>query len=236
MMKTTYASASKWFGGLALALLLPLGAAHAAGAAVVKNLSGVVSAQKADGTVRALSKGSEVAEGETVFTGKGSYANFKFTDGGDLTLQPDTSVKIDKYGFDKDKPEDDGFSFSLVKGGLRSITGLIGKRGNRDAYKLNTETATIGIRGTDYSAAMCRNCGKVPNGLYLSVISGIINATNSGGSMDISAGNFAHIANATTPPVILPAKPEVQNLDSGDKNSGGGDNDGGTGGAGCYVN
>lgn len=234
-MKTTYSTLCKWIASLAIGMLLPLAAAHAAGAAVVKNLSGVVSAQKADGTVRALSKGSEVAEGETVFTGKSSYANFKFSDGGDLTLQPETTVKIDKYGFDENKPENDTFSFSMVKGGLRSITGLIGKRGNRDAYKLNTETATIGIRGTDYSAAMCRNCGKVPNGLYLSVISGIINATNSGGSLDISAGNFAHIANATTPAVILPSKPQMDNLDTGDKKNNG-DDKGGTSGAGCYTN
>ena len=35
--------------------------------------------------------------------------------------------------------------------GLRTITGLVGK-GTRSNYKLTTSVATIGIRGTDYTA------------------------------------------------------------------------------------
>jgi hypothetical protein len=38
---------------------------------------------------------------------------------------------------------------SLVRGGFRSITGLIGKT-NPDAYQIRTTTATVGIRGTDH--------------------------------------------------------------------------------------
>ena len=217
---------------LLLSLSIPL-QAQAAGAAVVKNLSGAVSAQRADGSVRALSKGSELEAGEVITTAKGSYASVKFTDGGELTLQPDTTVKIDQYGFDQAKPQEDSLVFSLVKGGLRSITGLVGKRGNRDAYKLNTETATIGIRGTDYRAAFCsNNCGKTSNGLYLSVVSGIINAKNGAGDVDFSAGSFGYVASKTVPPIILPKKPEVEHL--GGKGDNGGPN-GGTSGAGCYA-
>jgi hypothetical protein len=43
----------------------------------------------------------------------------------------------------------------LLKGGFRTVTGLIGKRGNTDAYKLRAGTATIGIRGTDFSSRLC---------------------------------------------------------------------------------
>ena len=203
----TYAS----FAALC-ALLLSLAApqlAQAAGAAVVKNLSGAVSAQRVDGSVRTLGKGSELQVGEVITTAKGSYASLKFTDGGELTLQPDTTVKLDQYGFDEAKPNEDSMVFSLVKGGLRSITGLVGKRGNRDAYRLNTETATIGIRGTDYRARMCNgNCGKNPNGLFLAVISGIINAKNAGGEVDLGAGAFGFVASKNAPPVALPAKPD----------------------------
>jgi hypothetical protein len=105
------------------------------------------------------------------------------------------------------------------------VSGLVGHRGNRDAYKLNTETATIGIRGTDYRGTLCKDsCGGKPNGLYLSVISGIINASNSGGSVDFSAGTFGHIASSTTPPSFLATDPAVH----GDKGKG-------TGGGKCVV-
>jgi hypothetical protein len=192
-------------------------------AAVVLNTSGSVSVQRADGSVHALAKNSQVQQGEVITTQKGSYARFKFTDGGELTLQPETTIKIDQYGFDAAKPEADSFVFSLVKGGLRSVTGLVGHRGNRDAYKLNTETATIGIRGTDWRGRMCKDsCGGKPNGFYVNVISGIINASNTGGSVDFGAGSFGHIASATTPPVILPKDPEVLGNNGKEKNGNGG--------------
>jgi hypothetical protein len=199
---------------LLLSMVFPI-MSQAAGAAVVLNTSGIVSVQRADGSVKALAKNSEVQEGDVITTQKGSYAGFKFTDGGELTLQPETTIKIDQYGFEQDKPEKDSFIFSLVKGGLRSVTGLVGHRGNRDAYRLNTETATIGIRGTDWRGRMCHdNCFGKPNGFYVNVISGIINATNAGGSVDFSAGSFGHIATSTTAPVILPKDPGVHGDDT----------------------
>ncbi len=226
----------KNYASLATLTLLVLGLAapqlaNAAGTAVVKNLSGAVSAQRVDGSIRALSKNSELEVGEVITTAKGSYASVKFTDGGELTLQPDTSVKIDQYGFDEAKPKDDSLVFSLVKGGLRSITGLVGKRGNRDAYKLNTETATIGIRGTDYRAAMCKNnCGKTANGLYLSVISGIINAKTDAGNLDFGAGAFGFVSSKSATPIILPAKPaDVPGVGKDEKGKGD------TSGSGCYT-
>lgn len=44
--------------------------------------------------------------------------------------------------------------FRLVKGGFRSVSGLIGKL-NREDYRVSTPVATIGIRGTSYSARIC---------------------------------------------------------------------------------
>lgn len=225
----TYTFSALLIGALTLGMLH---SAYAASTAVVLNTSGIVSAQRQDGTVRTLSKNSTVEVGETISTEKGSYARFKFSDGGELTLQPETSVKIDDYGFDESKPEKDSFVFSLIKGGLRSISGLVGKRGNKDAYKLNTPTATIGIRGTDYRSAFCSsNCGKFGAGLYLNVLSGIINARNDAGSLDFSAGSFGHIPNITTAPIILPNDPKLPNL-GGNKGDNG---DNKSGGAGCYV-
>jgi hypothetical protein len=35
------------------------------------------------------------------------------------------------------------------------VTGYVGKRGNQNAYKMQVNTVTVGIRGTDYSARIC---------------------------------------------------------------------------------
>lgn len=45
--------------------------------------------------------------------------------------------------------------FRLLKGGFRSVSGLIGKI-NHDDYRVVTPVATIGIRGTVYSARLCQ--------------------------------------------------------------------------------
>jgi hypothetical protein len=84
-------------------------------------------------------------------TEKGTYARIKFIDNGEITLRPNTQFKIENFSYEAAKPEADGAFFTLLKGGLRSITGLLGKR-NHDKFGLNTPTATIGIRGTTFIA------------------------------------------------------------------------------------
>ncbi len=138
--------------GLGLALLQwtsPALAAPVAGSVI--NLSGPLMAQRADGSIRVLSQKSEVEEGDTLISEKGTYARIKFIDNSEVTLRPNTQFKITNFAFDEAKPQEDNAVFSLIKGGLRSITGLLGKR-SKERYGLNTPTATIGIRGTTFIA------------------------------------------------------------------------------------
>jgi hypothetical protein len=122
--------------------------ALAAGAGQVQHLSGTLTVQRADGSVRILSQKSDVNPGETLTTQKDSYAQINMTDGSSMTLRPNTQVKIESFQFSESKPQEDSAFFRLVKGGLRTVTGLVGKRGNQDAYRIGTATATIGIRGS----------------------------------------------------------------------------------------
>ncbi len=209
-----------------------------AAAATVANLSGTLSAQKPDGTIKILSQKSEVDAGDVLSTEKDSYARIKFTDGGEVTIAPSSKLKIDAYGFDQNAPDKDNFVFSLLKGGLRTITGLVGKRGNRDAYKLNTAVATIGIRGTHFRLLMCQGdcAGKLADGLHLNVVSGAINAKNNIGELDFSAGQFGFVGGMNMQPVLVPKDPGIP-TETGHQGGAGGEKDGGdTSGAGCYVN
>jgi hypothetical protein len=101
----------------------------------VTQLSGTLSVRKADGSVRILSQKSTIQSGDTVNTERDSYAQIKFSDGAQVTLKPNTAVKLDNFKFQEDKPAEDSFLYSLVKGGLRAVTGVVGKR-SRDAYRL----------------------------------------------------------------------------------------------------
>jgi hypothetical protein len=118
---------------------------------VVEHLNGPLMDRKADGTVKVLAPKSEVESGDTLVTEKNTYAQIRFIDHGEITLRPGTTFKIDNFAYEADKPEGDSAAFSLIKGGLRSITGLLGKR-NKEKFSLKTPTATIGIRGTTFIA------------------------------------------------------------------------------------
>lgn len=120
-------------------------------AGTVRNLSGPLMAKKADGRVKALSVKSEVEEGDTLISEKNTYALIKFIDNSEITLKPGSSFKIESFAYDEAKPDADSATFSLVKGGLRSVTGLLGKR-NKEKFSMKTPTATIGIRGTTFIA------------------------------------------------------------------------------------
>lgn len=159
---------------LALALLLAWGSAQAEPVGQVTNLSGPLFALNAQGEQRVLSIGSQVEPGETLITEEKTYAQVRFIDKGLLTLKPGTQFRIESFAFDVKTPEKDNAVFGLLKGALRKVTGLIGKRGNQDAYRMNTPTATIGIRGTGFGATLCPGpgCGALPPGTYVDVFDG----------------------------------------------------------------
>ena len=139
-----------WLCGLALAGLCSLAwAAQVAGTIV--QLSGPLLAKKADGAIRILSLRSEVEGGDTLMTEKNTYAMVKFIDNSEITLKPGTTFKVENFSYDAGKPDEDSASFNLVKGGLRSVTGLLGKR-NKEKFSMKTPSATIGIRGTTFTA------------------------------------------------------------------------------------
>jgi len=123
-------------------------------------MSGTLVAQRADGTIKVMGPKSEVFAGDMLVTAKDSYAQVQMNDGAQMTLRPHSNLKIEEYQFNKQEPKSDNAVFRLLKGGFRTITGLIGKRGNADAYKVRTASATIGIRGTDFSSRLCatQNC------------------------------------------------------------------------------
>lgn len=192
--------------------------ADAATAGQITHLSGTLSAKRVDGTSKLLAVKSEVMEGDTLSTETETYARIKFVDGGEVVMRPGTQLKIENYSYNAAKPESDNIVVSMFKGGLRAVTGLLGKR-NREKVSFQTETATIGIRGTHFGALLCQNdCGGVPttggtpppNGLHVDVTNGAIFLSNKAGTVQINAGQFGFVANANTAPIPVPPQQGIQ--------------------------
>lgn len=199
--------------GLIAALWLAgTGTAWAEAVGTVTHSSGTVSVKRADGTSKLLGLRSEVHEGDQIATERNTYTRVKFRDGGEVTLRPNTQVQVANYSFKENQPEKDNMVISLFKGGLRAVTGLLGKR-NRDNVAFKTPTATIGIRGTNFGLLFCQNdCADVPtvsgqapaNGLHLDVANGEIVARNAGGALNFTVGQFGFVGGASLPPVLVP--------------------------------
>jgi len=135
--------------------LLPVHANAAAPAGTVAYTSGVVSIQPASGNKHFAVAGSTVETGDTIQTGKDAEAVLLMADHQRIYLKGDTLFRLDNYHFSTDDPQHNVSFISLLRGGLRVISGLIGKQGNPDAYHLTTQTSTIGIRGTEWSVVDC---------------------------------------------------------------------------------
>jgi hypothetical protein len=161
--------------------LLLTGQVLAETAGRVNFVIGEVSAISSDGSRRVLGRGDLVNSGERLETGKGRL-QIRFTDGSFISLQPNTVFGLDNYAFNKAKPTEGTLLFNFIRGGMRTVSGAIGKV-NRNNYRVQTPVATIGIRGTSYAA------DQQPNGrLLLTVSKGIVNISNDFGSGNVSVG------------------------------------------------
>jgi hypothetical protein len=231
----------------AFAALISLTAAcaWAAPAGQITHLSGILSVKKADGTAKILSVKSEVQEGDLLSTEDDTYARIKFADGGEVVLRPNSQLKVESYSYDEAKPQSDNVFMNMLKGGLRAVTGAIGKR-NKEKIAYQTPTATIGIRGTHFGALFCQgDCGGVrtptgqppANGLHVDVSTGAVSLTNSAGTVTINQGQFAFVQAANVVPQPVPRERAVRVTmpDSISKNKGGGDGIGKGGASDCAV-
>lgn len=188
---------------LVLAAALPA-TSHAAGAARIEFASGNVLALTPAGAQRTLVRGAELAPGEVIRTGDNARAQLRFSDGGMMSLQPQTEFRIDEYSYNGRADGSEKGFFSLIKGGLRTITGIIG-RGKRDNYKVTTSVATIGIRGTEYSAVFS---GGTEGILNLATGEGAVEICNAGGCVIVASGESA-VVTGTTPPTFTPLRPSL---------------------------
>jgi hypothetical protein len=108
-------------------------------AAVVKN---DVSRVSGSGPSR-INVGDALLRDETVRTGLESAARLVMADSTNLSLGPNATLKLDRTVFNDEHSYRD-IAIRLTAGAFRFVTGNSAKT----AYKITTELATIGVRGT----------------------------------------------------------------------------------------
>src|SRR6185436_6541003 len=167
--------------------------AHGAPAARVDFAIGDVAAVNKAGQSRPVAKGTEIEEGETVNTNSGR-AQLRFSDGAYMSLQPQSAFRIDQYRYEGKQDGSEKTFLSLLKGGLRTVTGLVG-RSNKKNYQVATTVATIGIRGTEYTIQY----GKSISG---TVGEGEIEVCNGAGCLNVTNGESYYVENQDVKPQL----------------------------------
>jgi len=163
----------------------------------VTSVQGTATSQLGSGPEQRLRPGDTIAPGATVTTGQSSNVVLRFDDGQIVALRSLSRFSVESYKYESKNPGAGEVIMSLFSGGLRAITGLVGNS-NRSAFALKTPIATIGIRGTDFFAALSQ-------GLYAHPAKGAIGVTSTKGTTAFTAGEYSFTASATTLPTSIPA-------------------------------
>lgn len=159
-----------------------------------------------------LQKGASIESGDSIITGVASNAQLRMSDGAVIALRAQTEFKINEYKFGGKADGSEKANLSLVKGGVRAVTGVIGRE-NKDNLQINAVVATVGIRGTgfniNYCEANCFNPDKSPvkDGLYAGVFEGKIVVKNQASSELVGVNQFLFVADKDTKPQFILAPP-----------------------------
>jgi FecR protein len=177
---------------LGFACLLISQVVFAQTAGTVTFVTGDVNIVHADKTVAPATKNAALIAGDTIETNTGRL-QLSMIDGGKVSLQPNTIYKINKYEFSGKEDGSESAFTELIKGGLRTVSGLIGHK-NRDRYQLKTAVATIGIRGTEFTVNFN------DNQLLMTTNFGSVDVCNAGGCLNAMTGQSIVVAGVGAAP------------------------------------
>jgi hypothetical protein len=171
---------------LALCILfVSLSSLAADSVAKVIKVQGVATAISETGDKRALSRGSDVYNKETIITATGGALTLHFTDGTVIDLGENSKYSITNYSYNAADPKGDKFNSEIIEGGFRAITGSVASR-NPSAFSTKARMTTLTVRGT-YFYLICPPCAeeiikehKVCNAVLQFTLKGVTNMNYQG--------------------------------------------------------
>jgi hypothetical protein len=172
------------------------------------SVTGDVRVISRDGAPRAAQREAEFREGESIITGAGALAQLRMFDGALMSVRGDTEIKLERFSYAGEQDRHASFLMSVLKGGLRTITGVIGRQ-NRDRYRITTATVTLGVRGTDFEIVHVPQpigSREVPAGTYNRVYEGMTSIQNRAGvALLVSRDQTAFAAlQGSVAPILVP--------------------------------
>ena len=201
---------------------------------------GSVTAIDANGDSRMLGRRSQIFARETIITGPAGFAQIRLVDSAIVALKENTEFRFDEYNYDGEGGDADRAIMNLVQGGFRTIDGLIGNEDGEE-YRVDTQYASIGVRGTTHEAVI----DNVLDALFTGVYDGGTTVTNDNGEIELGLGanfDFSRTNRGQAPVGLNQVPQQLGNInfanvaddeedDADDENDGGDGTDDGDGAA-----
>jgi len=114
-------------------------------------LKGHAKIHRSNNNVIPATSGMKIEQGDKIITEDKTRAQVILKDDTIITIGENSTFQFDNFFFDGTKKST--VSMSTSRGFFRSVTGKIGKLAP-ERFKVKTSSATIGIRGTDFSVKL----------------------------------------------------------------------------------
>lgn len=190
--------------GIALAALLALLPLAAGAQGAVTSVEGKAALERGKQTMDVV-EALPVQAGDTLRVQKQSKVQLQFDDDSLFTIPGAAVLRVDAFAAPERGPG--RAVYTLVDGGLRTITGRVSKN-PQDVYELHSDLATITVRGSAYTALRCRStCAGQKPGLYVKAEKGLITVANGQGKLNLRPGEVAYVASVEAAPVRVQNSP-----------------------------
>ena len=111
---------------------------------------GSATKQVSTGVERPIVKEMLVGQGDKLRTGNDAHIYIRMADGALLVMRPQSSLSVDLWKYNPEKPEQSQIKYTLHSGLSRYVSGR-GSQAAKDQFRFNTPLAAIGVRGTDFT-------------------------------------------------------------------------------------
>lgn len=91
---------------------------------VVSQVEGTLMVKNNAGVTRVAATNTPIDVGDVLISQTESFAKIRFIDDSEITLKPDTQLKVEAFIYDKNSDSKQGALFSLRTGGVLVLTGL----------------------------------------------------------------------------------------------------------------
>jgi len=172
-------------------LLLALSISVWANIGNIMAIKGEAEVKRSSGALKAAN-GMQLLKGDEIVTGAKSRVQVMLKDETVVTVGANSSFGFEEFSFDGSK--NSNVSMNANRGFFRSVSGKIGKLAP-EIFKVKTASATIGIRGTDFSGDI------VGDRQTFRCYKGGITVEYEGSSSDVDAGMMVELSPDKAPEV-----------------------------------